>query len=466
MARDILIVDDEADIRELISGILHDEGYTTRTAADADTAIAEIDRRRPTLVILDIWLQGSRLDGLEVLEWIKGQHASLPVVVISGHGTIETAVAAIKKGAYDFIEKPFKTDRLLLQLERAIEAAKLKQENLELRLRAGGETALIGHSPAIGTLRQAIERVAPANSRVLIFGPSGSGKEVVARLLHAHSRRSDSPFVVVNAAAMAPERMESELFGVEGNGSAEQHKVGTCELAHGGTLFLDEVADMPRETQAKILRFLTDQSFERVGGRVPVEVDVRVISATSRDLVEEHRAGRFRQDLLDRLNVVPLKVPALKERREDIPELCRYFMQREAQAQGLPPRAIGEDAMALLQAAPWPGNVRELRNIIARLLIMAPGDPRLPISVDMLPAELSADAPAILHPGDYKDFMALPLKDAREVFEREYLMSQIVRFGGNISRTATFVGMERSALHRKLKSLGVSSGERSAELNG
>jgi len=457
MARDILIVDDEADIRDLIGGILADEGYEARTAADSDSALKEIERRRPTLLVLDIWLQGSRLDGLELLDQVKKQHADLPVIMISGHGNIETAVAAIKKGAYDFIEKPFKTDRLLLQVTRAIEAARMRRENDELRLRAGGESELVGASSAISALRQAVERVAPTNSRVLISGPPGSGKEAVARLMHARSRRSGGPFVTLNAASMAPERMETELFGTEGD---EGRRVGTFELAHGGTLFVDEVADMPLETQGKILRVLVEQTFERVGGRTKVQVDVRVVSATSRDLQQEILLGRFRQDLFHRLGVVPLRVPALRERREDIPLLARHFMKRESEAQGLAGRDLGEDAMAALQAAEWPGNVRELRNLIARLLILAPGEPKSIITADMLPADLAATAPAMLRGDSAHEIMALPLREAREIFEREYLLAQITRFGGNISRTASFVGMERSALHRKLKLLGVGGTER------
>lgn len=462
MAHDVLIIDDEADIRELVAGILSDEGYETRTAGDSDGAIREIERRRPSLVILDIWLQGSQLDGLELLERLKAQHDTLPVLMISGHGNIETAVAAIKMGAYDFIEKPFKADRLILLVQRAIEAFRLKRENQELRQRANLETSLIGNSPAITTLRQAIDRVAPSNSRVLISGPPGSGKELVARLLHARSKRADGPFIMVNSASIAPERMEVELFGVEPQVGREG-RIGTFEQAHGGSLFFDEVADMPAETQAKILRVLTEQNFERVGGQTKVQVDVRVISATNRDLAVENRTGRFRQDLYHRLNVVPLSVPALKERSEDIPALARHFMRREAEAQGMLPRIIGDDTLAVLQMAQWPGNVRELRNVIARLLILAPGDVRQVIGADLLPAELNVKSPAVLRAQSQEEMMSVPLREARECFEREYLLAQIVRFGGNISRTAAFVGMERSALHRKLKSLGVNSGERNLE---
>jgi two-component system, NtrC family, nitrogen regulation response regulator NtrX len=464
MAHDILVVDDEADIRDLVTGILSDEGYEARAAADGDMALAEVTRRRPSLAILDIWLQGSRLDGLEVLDRIKTLHPTLPVIMISGHGTIESAVAAIKRGAYDFIEKPFEADRLLMQVERAIEAARLKRENEELRQRAGPSTELIGVSPAIQTLRQVIDRLARGNSRVLVSGPPGSGKELVARALHAHSRRMDGPFVVVNSAAMEPDRMESVLFGVETGASngAGGPRVGTFEQAHGGTLFLDEVADMPLPTQAKILRFLVDQTFERVGGAAKVQVDVRVVSATSRNLAAEVARGRFREDLFHRLNVVPLTLPPLRERRDDIPALAEHFMQCEARAHGLPPRQIADDAMAVMQQAEWPGNVRELRNVIARLLILAPEDPRAPITADLLPAELTDEASVVPRGGPAEQVMALPLRKARELFEREYLAAQVTRFGHNISRTASFVGMERSALHRKLKSLGV-VGERFAD---
>ena len=464
MALDILIVDDEVDIRELVSGILTDEGYAARTAGDSESAILEIRARRPSLLILDIWLQGSKRDGLELLDQVKRDHPNLPVIMISGHGNIETAVSAIKRGAYDFIEKPFKADRLLLQVERAIEAAWLRRENLELRRRGGLDVDLVGTSGAINAVRTAIERVAPTNSRVLIAGAPGSGKEVVARLLHTRSKRAEGPFVVLNAASMAPERMEVELFGIEEGapGAEGGRKIGSFEAAHGGTFFIDEVADMPLETQAKILRVLVDQTFERVGGRTRVEVDVRVVSATSRDLAGEISAGRFREDLFHRLNVVPIRVPPLSERRDDIPLLVRHFIRREAEAQGLPTREIGEDALATLQAGDWPGNVRELRNIVARLLILTPGDPKAVIRADMLPADIGSVAPGSLRNGSGEEIMAMPLREAREIFEREYLLAQLTRFGGNISRTANFVGMERSALHRKLKSLGVNTAERGA----
>jgi two-component system nitrogen regulation response regulator NtrX len=467
MAHDILIVDDESDIRMLIGGILEDEGHQTRGAGDSTTALEAIHNRRPTLVILDIWLQGSKMDGLELLDAIKQQHPNLPVVVISGHGNIETAVAAIKRGAYDFIEKPFKADRLLLVVERAIEAARLRRENEELRIRAGDPSELVGASSALNLVRQAIERVAPTGSRVLITGAAGSGKEVVARQIHLRSRRAEGPFLILNCASMRPDRMEIELFGAEAGAQGQDSpaKIGTFEQAHGGTLLLDEVADMPLETQGKIVRVLQEQTFERVGGRSRVSVDVRVIAASNRDPAAEIAAGRFREDLYYRLNVVPIRVPALRERREDIPELTRYFMSRAATAAGMVPRAFGEDAMVALQAYDWPGNVRQLRNVVEWLLIMTPGDPAAAIRSDMLPPEVGAIVPASLK-GEYSaEIMALPLREARELFERQYLLAQVTRFGGNISRTATFVGMERSALHRKLKSLGVHGVERSPMLD-
>ncbi|HQF30235.1 MAG TPA: sigma-54 dependent transcriptional regulator [Hyphomicrobiales bacterium] len=453
MASDILIVDDEADIRDLVAGILEDEGHSTRVAANSDQALNEIEQRRPTLIFLDIWLQGSRLDGLELLEVIKKQHPDLPVVIISGHGNVETAVSAIKLGAYDYIEKPFKADRLILVAERALEASKLRREVKELRQKSGEAEGLVGSSSVMNHLRQTIERIAPTNSRILISGPSGSGKELVARTVHGLSQRAHGPFVVLNAAAITPDTMEIELFGVEANGG-KARKVGALEEAHGGTLYLDEVADMPRETQNKILRVLVDQNFQRVGGSTRVHVDVRIVSSTARDLSGEIAGGHFREDLFHRLSVVPLGVPPLSSRREDIPELVHYFMEQISVATGLPARRIGDDALAVLQAHDWPGNIRQLRNNVERLMILTRGDSEAVITADLLPAEVGAMLPSVPSSGG-EHLMALPLREAREIFEREYLQAQINRFGGNISRTAEFVGMERSALHRKLKTLGI-----------
>jgi two-component system nitrogen regulation response regulator NtrX len=454
MASDILIVDDEADIRELVSGILEDEGYTTRVARDSDDALGAIQSRRPSLVFLDIWLQGSRLDGLQVLGSIKTEHPDLPVVMISGHGNIETAVAAIKQGAYDFIEKPFKADRLVLVADRALETSRLKREVKDLKQLAPYSATLVGGSGAISHLRQTIDKVAPTNSRILIVGPSGAGKELTARTIHALSTRAEAPFVVINAAAITPERMEVELFGIEQSNGEQARKVGALEEAHGGTLFIDEIGDMPRETQNKILRVLVDQTFQRVGGTNKVEVNVRIITSTARNLEEEIAAGRFREDLFHRLSVVPIRVPPLAERRDDVPELVEHFMDQISQATGLPRRRIGTDAMAVLQTHDWPGNVRQLRNNVERLMILAGGDADAVISADMLPQDVGAMVPA-MPKGGGEQLMGMPLREAREAFEREYLRAQISRFGGNISRTAEFVGMERSALHRKLKALGM-----------
>ncbi|MBZ0163314.1 MAG: sigma-54 dependent transcriptional regulator [Notoacmeibacter sp.] len=453
MASDILIVDDEVDIRELVAGILEDEGHEARTAHDSDSALASIGERVPRLIFLDIWLQGSKLDGLALLDEIKKLHPDLPVVMISGHGTIETAVSALKRGAYDFIEKPFKADRLILIAERALETSKLRREVSDLKKRTGSSFELIGASSAMNNLRHVIDRVAPTNSRVMIIGPSGAGKEAVARIIHASSARADRPFVTINAAAITPERMEIELFGTESNGG--ERKVGALEEAHQGILYIDEVADMPRETQNKIMRVLVDQQFERVGGTRRVKVDVRVISSTARDLELLIAEGMFREDLYHRLAVVPVLVPSLADRREDIPYLVDHFVAQIARQAGIKPRPIAEDAMAVLQAHNWPGNVRQLRNNIERLLILTSGDGAgSPITANLLPAEIGEMMPKTPGQSD-QHIMALPLREAREMFERDYLVAQINRFGGNISRTAEFIGMERSALHRKMKSLGV-----------
>ena len=455
MSSDILVVDDEADIRELVAGILQDEGHGARTAKNSDEALAAIAARRPSLVFLDIWLQGSKLDGLQLLAAIKQEHAELPVVMISGHGNIETAVSAIKLGAYDFIEKPFKADRLVLVASRSLETFRLRREVRELKQLAPQPTTLVGNSTAMNQLRQTIDKVAPTNSRILIVGPSGAGKELAARTIHALSGRSQGPFVVINAAAMMPERMEEELFGVEASNGSHGRKVGALEEAHGGTLFIDEIAEMPRETQNKILRVLVDQTFQRVGGSARVNVDVRIVSSTGRNLEADVAAGRFREDLYHRLSVVPIRVPPLAERREDVPVLVEYFIEQISHATGLPKRRVGEDAIAVLQSHDWPGNVRQLRNNVERLMILAGGDPEAVISANMLPQDVGSMVPSMPNGNGGEQLMGLPLRDAREVFERQYLLAQISRFGDNISRTAEFVGMERSALHRKLKALGI-----------
>jgi len=449
---DVLVVDDEADIRDLVAGILSDEGYAVRTAADSDSALAALRTRKPALLVLDIWMQGGGMDGLELLDIIKTLDSDLPVIMISGHGNIETAVSAIKRGAYDFLEKPFKSDRLLMVVERAIEAAALKRENRRLRVQTLDADGMIGNSTASQALKALIAKVAPANSRVLISGPPGAGKELAARMIHAASPRARSEFVAIGAAGMAPERMDAELFGEEEEGGRPR-KIGVFERAHGGTLYLDEVADMPRETQGRILRVLVEQRFRRVGGDNDVQVDVRVISSSSRDLREEIAFGRFREDLFHRLSVVPVRVPGLTERRNDIPELIQHFIERISEATGMPRRRLAEDAMATLQVHAWPGNVRQLRNHVERMLILASGETSDLITADQLPNDTPIGGQSGLI--GTERIIALPLREARELFEREYLSAQIVRFGGNISRTASFIGMERSALHRKLKSLAM-----------
>ncbi|MCI5046829.1 MAG: sigma-54 dependent transcriptional regulator [Aquisalinus sp.] len=453
MAVDVLVVDDEMDIRELISGILEDEGYAPRTAANSDDVFAAISERLPSLVILDIWLQGSKLDGLEILSELKGLHPTLPILIISGHGNVETAVAAIKKGAYDFIEKPFNADKLLLAVSRALETAKLRRENIELRSRAT-DLGLVGSSTLVTQLRSLIQRVADARSRVLIFGPDGSGKETIARTIHNQSKRAEMPFVVASSATIAPDKMEEALFGTEGSDGRPQ-KIGLMEEAHGGTLLFDEIGDMPLETQSKILRVLVDQRFTRVGGSKPVEVDVRIVSTTARDLLEEAEKGLFRSDLYHRLNVVSIAAPSLAARREDIPELAEYFIDNVSKQGGLQKRRIATEALAALQAYHWPGNVRQLRNILERTLILMGRDPDKEITIDKLPVDIVNAGPALPSSDNLEQIITLPLREAREKFEREYLLAQINRFGGNISRTANFICMERSALHRKLKALGI-----------
>ena len=455
MSADILVVDDEKDIREIVSGILEDDGFSPRTAADSTSALAAVHERLPALVVLDIWLQNSEMDGIEILGQLKSLHPELPVVIISGHGTIETAVAAIKKGAYDFIEKPFNADRMLLVVNRALEAMRLRRENTELKSRAV-DWDLIGESNSVAALRSVVERVADARSRVLISGQPGSGKEVIARLIHNKSPRQDAPFIVASAASISPEKMEEELFGTEGE-NGEPKMIGLMERAHGGTLMFDEIGDMPLETQGKILRVLVDQRFKRVGGARFVEVDVRIVSTTSRDLLDAEQNGGFREDLYHRLNVVSIIAPGLDERLNDIPALAEHFLEQIARGSGLPRRRFSDEAMAAFQAYHWPGNMRQLRNVIERTQILLGRDPTSVISCEHLPSEVM-DSGLTIPVGEGLDhIIALPLREARERFEREYLIAQINRFGGNISRTATFIGMERSALHRKLKALGVNN---------
>lgn len=451
MALDILIVDDERDIRDLVAGVLSDEGFQCRTAGDSTSALEMIDDRRPSLVLLDVWLHGSPMDGLEVLDAIKAREPELPVIIFSGHGNIDTAVSAISRGAMDFIEKPFEAERLLLLVARATETERLRRENARLREGFAIADEFTGNSSAINSVRATLKRVANTGSRLLISGPAGSGKEVAARLLHSWSPRAENAFVTVNSARITPERFEQELFGEEADGKLV--RAGLLELADGGTLYFDEVADMPESTQARILRVLTEQAFVRVGGHRQIRVDVRVVSSTARDLEKEISERRFREDLFYRLNVVPVAIPSLAERRDDIPTLVDHFFARFASDQGVPPPDVSEEAMAALQSYEWPGNVRQLRNVVERMIILTPRDRLDRIEIDMLPSEILSGR--ISSDSGLPNLMGVPLREARENFEREYLRVQIKRFSGNISRTASFIGMERSALHRKLKLLGM-----------
>ena len=448
---DILIVDDERDIRELISDILKDEGFVTRLAGNSDDAMSAINAEAPALMILDIWLKDSRMDGIDILKTVKRDNPDVPVVIISGHGNIEIAVAAIKQGAYDFIEKPFNIDQLLVVIRRAMETSRLRRENQSLRRQDTGPTQMIGASASFKGLISQLDKVTTSNGRVMLTGPAGAGKELAARYIHANSNRAAAPFVTVNCAGVAPDRMEEVLFGRE---NAERGvEPGLLEQAHGGVIYFDEVADMPLGTQSKILRVLVDQQFTRVGGNDKVRVDLRVISSTNRDLEKAIAAETFRQELFHRLNVVPIAVPSLEDRREDIPVLADHFIAEFNTVQGLPKRDISDEALALLQTMVWPGNVRQLKNLIERVLIL--GDGTGPIEARELPGTDSSSGGEEGRVVLSGALATLPLREAREAFEREYLLTQINRFGGNISRTANFVGMERSALHRKLKSLGV-----------
>ncbi|WGI20348.1 sigma-54 dependent transcriptional regulator [Amylibacter sp. IMCC11727] len=460
---DILVVDDEKDICELVSDILVDEGYTTRKAANSDEAFGEINKDAPDLIILDIWLKESKLDGIDILKTVRRDNPDIPVVIISGHGNIEIAVAAVKQGAYDFIEKPFNIDQLMVVIARAMETSRLRRENAQLKVRDVTSSVMVGNSAAFRNLQSQLDKVTKTNGRVMLTGPSGCGKEVAARYIHSKSDRAKAPFVSVNSASIEPDRMEEVLFGREGG--ERGFEPGLLEQAHGGIVFFDEVADMPIGTQSKILRVLVEQSFTRVGGADKVRVDIRVLSATNRDLVQEIAAGNFREELYHRLNVVPITVPSLEARREDIAMLAEHFMEELNSAQGLPVRPLAEETEALLQTMSWPGNVRQLRNVIERVLILGPEKGEIePSEIPGNESSGGGDSAGLSN-----SYATLPLREAREMFEREYLMAQINRFGGNISRTANFVGMERSALHRKLKTLNVvttnKAGTRIAEID-
>lgn len=454
MVHDILIVDDEEDIRDLVSDILEDEGFHPRTAKDSVTTFAALDERVPSAVILDIWLQGSQLDGLGILELVKRKHPQLPIIMISGHGNIETAITAIKLGAYDYIEKPFKEDRLLRLLKRAIETTRLEMENAELKTKGGTDTQLVGRSSVITHLAETVLRVAPTESRVLILGEAGVGKSMVARMIYQRSRRCMGAFLTLNAASIPADQMEQELFGCDESADRKiKRKVGILERAHGGTLLIDEVADLPLPIQGKLLRVLQNNQFERVGGSKPITVDIRVIATTNRDLQVEIKQGNFREDLYYRLNVVPIHVPSLNERRDDIELLVKYFIKRCSYNLGVSPRPVDSSLVAAMEMYEWPGNIRQLKNVIEWLLIMAPGTSADPLTSSMLPPEIVSQSGVKETWDGHFDIMGLPLRQARELFEKQYLKAQLQRFNGNISKTAAFVGMERSAFHRKLKLL-------------
>ena len=448
----ILVVDDEKDIRQLIGQILSDEGYQVCLASNSEAAMDEINSKSPDLIILDIWLKDSNMDGIEILKTVRNNDKNIPIVIISGHGNIEIAVAAVKQGAYDFLEKPFNTDQLIVVIKRALEASRLRREIADLRRSELIESNMIGNSSSFNNLKSQLDKVTKSNSRVMLTGPAGCGKEIAARYIHANSGRASSPFVSVSSASIEPDKMEEVLFGSEYNGIV---KPGLLEKANGGFLFFDEVADMPKGTQSKILRVLVEQAFTRVNGSNLVRVDLRVISSTNKNLVSKISLGEFREELYHRLNVVPIKVPSLENRREDIPILANHFVKLLNYSEGLPLRSFSEGALTKLQTMSWPGNIRQLRNAVEQILILGPNNGEIDSSE--LPESKQIDKNNTGNSVFQDDFINLSLRDAREVFEREYLMAQISRFGGNISKTAIFVGMERSALHRKMKTLAIVS---------
>lgn len=469
MTYSVLVVDDEADIRNLICDALQDENYETMVASSDLQALSMLEERMPTVVILDIWLQGSELDGLAILEIIKKKYPYLPVIMISGHGSIETAVNSLKIGAYDYIEKPFTEDKLLVLVKRACESAKLQKENAELRMYYNESGRLIGNSLSINTLKQLILKVAPTSSRVLITGSHGSGKKLVAKLIHEKSKRNSQPFIVFSATGMSEDRIQLELFGEDSKGVfASPRKVGILELANMGTLFIDEVSDLPLNIQSKLLNFLQSGSIMRAGGKTPIKLDVRVISSSSKDLKQEISTNRFREDLYYRLNVVQVPVPSLSERKEDIKILSDFFFKYFHEFGNFPLLTLSQEALYALQNYSWPGNVRKLRNVIEWLLIMNSEQSKI-VSLDMLPPEITNikkeseqhnQTHNNLSVSNYAmDMDDLPLREAREIFEKNYLSKQLVKFDHNITKMSNAIGMERSALHRKLKTLGIASND-------
>ncbi len=456
MASDILIVDDEKDIRSVLIDVLEDEGYKARAVSDGPSAIEAVRIQRPSLILLDIWLGDSRFDGIKILEIIHKDYPEIPILMMSGHGNIQTAVSAIKKGAYDFIEKPFKSDRLLLLIKRALETAQLRHENQNLKNDPTRFHQLIGESSYVTQLRQTIQKVAPTNSRVFITGPSGVGKELVAREIHKQSNRNKCPFIIVSCTTLNPDRFEEELFGIDRNpGNPASSCIGLLEKAHTGTILFDQVTDMPLPVQGRLARFLQDGFLQRINGQNAVKIDTRVIATSSINVEQEIKKGKFKEDLFYRLNVVPIHVKPLVHRQEDIVDLAKYFLEQTCKLYGRPQYILAPETMTALQTYPWPGNIRQLRNIIDWVVIMLPENFQGKITPEMLPPDISASLPTASLRNEAEDVLQMPLRDAREIFEKQYLLSQVARFSGNISQTASFVGMERSALHRKLRALGV-----------
>jgi two-component system nitrogen regulation response regulator NtrX len=460
---DILIVDDEKDIRDLIAEILKDEGFKVRVAGNSEDCLKEIDSKPPAVLLLDIWLKDSEMDGIDILKATKKNHPDIPILIISGHGNIEIAVAAIKQGAYDFVEKPFNTDQLLVVVKRAFEKSKLLQENLLLRKGGIDKEFLVGQSAVFKSMQSQLEKVSSSNARVMLSGGAGSGKEVAARIIHNNSTRSSAPFIIINCSNSGSESFDEILFGVE-----KDDKVflqGLLEKAKGGTVLFDEISELPIVIQKQLLNCLNNESFERKNGKSKVKIDFRVISSTNKNLSPLIENNKFSNELYHRLNVIPIRMPSLEDRREDIPLLINHFVSQFHVEQGLPVREISEDALAFLQTMQWPGNIRQLRNLIERVLILGVDKDSIKVAEFVSKEEKVTEKIGLnMDP----NLASLPLRDAREHFERDYLLLQINRFGGNISKTASFVGMERSALHRKLKSLNIvtnlKTGSRVAEV--